>query len=1193
MSSVAESTLDVCMTDVKQTVFSRSQFLKQCYPDTPDLAAAKSQYKQSNELVMNIQRISVERNEWHHNLWLFGVDRYGYSVAARVSEFRPKFLFKLPPDWPEDDDSLQELIHQWHEEADENLYHRRGEPPLIYDMTLTHKVRLVGFNNRKPDPLVEVVCASMNTWYKVLKYFRETKGVHIYHSEWSFAEQFKFYHDVNYEQWIKLTPVAAWQDSTNGASASTNIEVVVEADHVRHVPAAELGALPSSAPLLKCTLQTKCVSQLAVTSGDLAKMPRCDSQPHDQMVAIGLTFSWLNPPQQHVTILFTSLPQLVDTNTIAKNNDSNVHPIYLDSEEPILQQALKTIEHMDPDVLIYFCDPTYDSLLAWYQRCQVWKQDFLLDRLSTHASKVYVSSDHTVCHMMGRDFINLSHLIRKKSQLTYDDLYHISSDKDIRLRKEVEKYSQLTSDERTINQCMVDGNYPKILEMVIQDLRLIRLLELDNSFMIELMGIASTNSIDVTTVAEWAMTKFAYGILTSDAQQPESNIYFNVEQLYKSPVRFSIDTHPPTFPDPGEHPKNVGWRKLCRAKLKKIKEQEKKKKFMPDKDDFMWTDANLTEFTRNFGKPDTKLMEQVPEEVEDINNEQDDDEEDEHDDEEDEDEISFPRIFPVKPPNACLDKKGGDVQKPQPEEKEKEGGNVIDDASGYYADDCLFEILDFTSMYPRAQIAYKICYQNLFFPENMAELDRMLKEPKPDDPKIIWIQVSRKETIPVAQMDALLPRIQWKLVLQRKAIKKQMEQAEESGQKFQASVYNSQQLAKKLAGNSLYGYCNAPITYDQNGKPNATCLTLKELMLCTTSMGRRAQRTVAYMLTEKYNCIIVGGDTDSVFPWCPVYRELLPDLPLICQKIREHYQMDEFWSKHWKYFWEKEHGTAMPQPAEFNWEQVSMYWQQKIRTKKKDGDPNFEMSSLPLVNQLYGMAFLVGKKLDQEITGMMDPPSGIEFENAADDFYMNGKKYYCCRVWEPDDIRKPKDKMKIKGMAAVKRNFCPFLKETLKEIPKFWQRHEESKLHQYVRERAMMIAKGKVPLSQLAISGATGDEKRYATDHLVLLQLKHKVEAITGAKMKPGARVNYASIVGTGKKCMRAELLTTIERLNLKVDWMDYLKSQFQKPVRKLLCFHRMYVDFDRIMAEAEEACRCFMRGQKSIGDMLKPMDLS
>jgi DNA polymerase elongation subunit (family B) len=310
---------------------------------------------------------------------------------------------------------------------------------------------------------------------------------------------------------------------------------------------------------------------------------------------------------------------------------------------------------------------------------------------------------------------------------------------------------------------------------------------------------------------------------------------------------------------------------------------------------------------------------------------------------------------------------------------------VIEDASGFYSDDAMFEILDFTSMYPRGQIAFKICYQNLFFPENMAELDRMLKQPHPDDPELIWVQVSRKETIPVAQKDALLPRIQWQLVLQRKAIKKLMESAYDAGEKFQGDVYNSQQLAKKLAGNSLYGYCNAPITYDSNGKPNLTCLTLKELMLCTTSMGRRAQRTVAYHLTEKYGCIIIGGDTDSVFPWCPVFRELLPDVEQVCEKIRVHYEMDEFWAKHWQWFWEKDQKQAVPEPAAFTWSQVSRYWEQKIRTKslKKGGDPNYVMIQSPLNTQVNSLAFLVGKKLDQELTATMKEPNAIECENGA------------------------------------------------------------------------------------------------------------------------------------------------------------------------------------------------------------------
>jgi len=1265
---------------------NREFFLQSCYPNVTPLSQVKQQLYVTHHLFMNIQRISVEYGKYGQNkLWLFGQDSHGYSVAAQVFQFRPKFLMPLPKEWLTQaqhdhnqelkEDTFQDLIQEWMEEANSLLTQRsfyqnnqNQNDAAIYQMNLVKKVRLVGFTNREPDLLVEVVCQSMATWHKVIKHFKEYKQMDtLYHTEWNFVDQFKLYHDINYGQWVQLKnikiPFVSNQNQNQNqhqSSLFTNLHVnVVSHDILPLQPTkcTEHAQIMTINPnLLKCFVQTKAVSSKAIRqeaqknqnqnqNQNYEWMPQCDKNPHDVLVSIGLQFSWMNPPQQHITMIFTTLPDLKMIYTDEKEDQKQEIIIYCTSELDMLEKSFQQLQIMDPDVMMYFCEPLYDSLMVWFQRSEVWSHFFTVDRFAHKHCNVSLKGDHTMCYMLGRDFINLRHMVDKKCQLTYDDLYHISSDKDIKQRKIPEQYDLLMKDANLVNQSMWNGQYHHIIQMTRQDLRLMRLLEKDQGLLLELMGIASTNSIDVTTVAEWAMTKFAYGILTRYAQRPENNIYFNVEQLHSKPVRFPIETHPPTYPDPGEHPKNVAWRNKCYDKLKRIKAQMKKKIIQPEPDDRMWTDANLTQFTREFkSKQDIMNMKNENEdENEDEDKHKDHDQnaeytredEEEIDMDDDEDDMKFLNkelrskcsldihdVFQNDQKMKLEEEHIGQANNAQTSstEKEKQGGNVIADASGFYQDDALIEVLDFTSMYPRAQIAQNICYQNLFFEENLNELKRLMSLTSETrtihDPQLIWIQVSKNATIPVAQkivdfkipgsptneikkISALLPQIQWDLVLQRKAIKKKMEAAYEAGQKFEGDVFNSQQLAKKLAGNSLYGYCGAPITYNELRKPSATCLTLKELMLCTTSMGRWAQRMVAYHLTEKYQCIVLGGDTDSVFPWCPLYRERLPDFPLVCELNREHYQMDEFWAKEWKEFWTQQHKSnpsditlaAKDEPADFCWAQVIRYWEQKIRTKPKTGDPSFVLSSLPLDNQLYAIGFLVGKKLAQEITGMMTWPSAIEFENALRNLWALGKKYYMGEIWDPEDIRFPNPKLKIKGMAAVKRNFCSYVRDTLKQIPRFLQNHQEHMMHAYIKERIMKLAQGQVSLDQIAISGATSEETRYKSNEIILLKLKQGIEQHHGITLKPGARVNYTILAGKGKKCNRVDLISNVEKYHLKVDWADYIKSQFYRPLQKLITFHRTYVDIDTILKEALCVCTSRMNGQIPLDEIFDYME--
>ena len=133
----------------------------------------------------------------------------------------------------------------------------------------------------------------------------------------------------------------------------------------------------------------------------------------------------------------------------------------------------------------------------------------------------------------------------------------------------------------------------------------------------------------------------------------------------------------------------------------------------------------------------------------------------------------------------------------EPRIQEKyEGGHVFDPEAGYY--EMAIATLDFASLYPSIMIANNMCYSTLLTPQ---QRDRM-------DPKDYYLMETGaafvKEHIRVGMLPTLL-----KELLSSRAANRKLARAEKDP--MLKAVYNSRQLSRKVAANSVYGYTGAGV----------------------------------------------------------------------------------------------------------------------------------------------------------------------------------------------------------------------------------------------------------------------------------------------------------------------------------------------------------------------------------------------
>lgn len=173
-----------------------------------------------------------------------------------------------------------------------------------------------------------------------------------------------------------------------------------------------------------------------------------------------------------------------------------------------------------------------------------------------------------------------------------------------------------------------------------------------------------------------------------------------------------------------------------------------------------------------------------------------------------------------------------------------DGAFVLDPKVGIYRDHPIV-CLDFASLYPSIMIAFNLCHTTLI--NNHTHGEMLVKKGIAEKSPVGYYFIKSQ------YKQGVLPMILRNLLSKRNEVKRKMKFYNSNSVEY--LILNGQQLAVKVAANSIYGDCGA-----QKGK-----LFNIEIPSSVTAYGRQLLVKSKSVIEEKYeNCEIVYGDTDSV-----------------------------------------------------------------------------------------------------------------------------------------------------------------------------------------------------------------------------------------------------------------------------------------------------------------------------------------
>ena len=391
-----------------------------------------------------------------------------------------------------------------------------------------------------------------------------------------------------------------------------------------------------------------------------------------------------------------------------------------------------------------------------------------------------------------------------------------------------------------------------------------------------------------------------------------------------------------------------------------------------------------------------------------------------------------------------------------------EGATVLEAQTGaYYVP---ITALDFASLYPSIMVAHNLCYSTLVMDKRFANLPGVTYE--------TFGEHTFAQTGPDgATITSLLPAILTDLKAFRKKAKKLMAAAE--GTPMEA-VYNGQQLAYKIAMNSMYGFTGA----------SKGMLPLVAIASTVTMRGRQMiEETKNYVEANFPGANVRYGDTDSV--------------------------MVEF----------DVEGRTGQEAIDYSWQQ--------------------------------------GLLAAEQCTKLFKAPNDLELEKVYCPYFLYSKKRYAAKMWEgrtrPDgSVTCMFKKIDIKGLQVVRRDSCPFVRETLKKLLDMMLESSDPRpVIAFARQASEELSTGKVPVEKLMMSKQLGAEYKVPMPHV---SVRNKIRArAPGSEPQQGDRVAFVVVGGPGKLYEKAEDPAWAKEHAVPLDYQYYFLNQLKKPICDLL----------------------------------------
>jgi len=195
----------------------------------------------------------------------------------------------------------------------------------------------------------------------------------------------------------------------------------------------------------------------------------------------------------------------------------------------------------------------------------------------------------------------------------------------------------------------------------------------------------------------------------------------------------------------------------------------------------------------------------------------------------------------------------------------------------------------------------------------------------------------------------------------------------------------------------------------------------------------------------------------------------------------------------------------------------------------------------------------LGEQAAEQCTKLFKAPNDLELEKVYCPYFLYSKKRYAAKMYEKNKAGAIAfKKIDVKGLQVVRRDSCPFVRETLKGLlGQVLESSDPRPVIDAAREAARTLMQGQVPMEKLLMSKQLASAYKVPMAHVAV---RDKIRArAPGSEPQQGDRVPFVIVRGPGKMYEKAEDPTWVREKNLPIDYHYYFTNQFKKPVQDLL----------------------------------------
>jgi DNA polymerase delta subunit 1 len=194
----------------------------------------------------------------------------------------------------------------------------------------------------------------------------------------------------------------------------------------------------------------------------------------------------------------------------------------------------------------------------------------------------------------------------------------------------------------------------------------------------------------------------------------------------------------------------------------------------------------------------------------------------------------------------------------------------------------------------------------------------------------------------------------------------------------------------------------------------------------------------------------------------------------------------------------------------------------------------------------------LGEQASEQCSKLFKAPNELELEKVYSGYFLYSKKRYAGRLYEKKGDKVVFKKIDIKGLQVVRRDSCPFVRETLKKLLTLMLESSNPRpVIELARESARELINGKVPIEKLLMSKQLASDYKVPMPHVTVRDKMR--ERAPGSEPQQGDRVPFVIVKGSGRMFEKAEDPIWVAENNVPIDYEYYFTNQFKKPIQDLL----------------------------------------